>query len=122
MKSWEIIANRLSKAGWSWGCVATINSNGQTIFVADAHRDDGKRFLMNENEKLSAFLQNLKLPALSLLDGAAFFPFDHSNARVFGVCCILITLDAGKRDLIPKVSIATCDAPRHLPPDSSSSL
>jgi hypothetical protein len=34
----------LSKAGWSWGCVATVDSRGRTIFVADAHRDDGKRF------------------------------------------------------------------------------
>jgi len=46
VKYWEIIADRLSAAGWSWGCVATINSNGQTIFVADAHRDDGNRFVV----------------------------------------------------------------------------
>jgi len=45
MKYWEIIADNLSKAGWSWGCVATVDSNGRTIFVADAHCDDGKRFL-----------------------------------------------------------------------------
>jgi len=32
MKRWEIIADNLSKAGWSWGCVSAINSNGQTIF------------------------------------------------------------------------------------------
>ena len=36
MKHWEIIADNLSKAGFSWGCVSTINSSGQTIFVADA--------------------------------------------------------------------------------------
>jgi hypothetical protein len=24
MKYWEIIADKLSKAGWSWGCVATV--------------------------------------------------------------------------------------------------
>jgi hypothetical protein len=40
MKFWEIIADNLSKAGWSWGCVSTFDSNGQTIFVADAHRGD----------------------------------------------------------------------------------
>jgi len=22
MKNWEVIADRLSKAGWSWGCVS----------------------------------------------------------------------------------------------------
>jgi hypothetical protein len=29
MKSWEIIADNLSKAGWSWGCVSAIDSNGE---------------------------------------------------------------------------------------------
>ena len=28
MKYWEIIADNLSKAGWSWGCVSAIDSNG----------------------------------------------------------------------------------------------
>jgi hypothetical protein len=44
MKYWEPIADNLSKAGWSWGCVSAIDSNGRTIWIADAHRDDGKRF------------------------------------------------------------------------------
>jgi hypothetical protein len=34
-----------------------VNSNGQTIFVADAHRDDGKRFVVRADEKLSAFVE-----------------------------------------------------------------
>jgi hypothetical protein len=55
MKYWEIIADNLSKAGWSWGCVATVDARGQTIFVADAHRDDGKRFVMRADEKLDCF-------------------------------------------------------------------
>jgi hypothetical protein len=42
MKYWEIIADNLSKAGWSWGCVSAIDSSGRTIWIADAHRDDGK--------------------------------------------------------------------------------
>jgi hypothetical protein len=25
----EIIADKLSKAGWSWGCVSAIDSNGR---------------------------------------------------------------------------------------------
>jgi len=52
-----MIADNLSKAGWSWGCVATVDSNGRTIFVADAHRDNGKRFIVSANEKLRAFLE-----------------------------------------------------------------
>ena len=47
MKNWEVIADNLSKAGWSWGCVSAIDSNGRTIWIADAHRD-GKRCLKKE--------------------------------------------------------------------------
>jgi len=50
------IADNLSKAGWSWGCVSTINSSGKTIFIADAHRDNGRRFIVHADEKLTAFL------------------------------------------------------------------
>ena len=57
VKSWEIIADRLSKAGWSWGCVATINPKGQIIFVAAAHRDDGRRFIVRADEKLTEFMK-----------------------------------------------------------------
>jgi hypothetical protein len=44
MKYWEIIADNLSKAGWSWGCVSAIDSNGRTIFIANAHRGQRKAF------------------------------------------------------------------------------
>jgi hypothetical protein len=57
MRYWEIIADHLGKAGWSWGCVSAIDSNGRTIFVADAHRDDGKRFVVRADEKLTAFVE-----------------------------------------------------------------
>ena len=45
------------KAGWSWGCVSAIDSNGRTIWIADAHRDDGKRFVVRADEKLTAFAE-----------------------------------------------------------------
>jgi hypothetical protein len=57
VKYWEIIADNLSKARWSWGCVAASDSNGRTIFVADAHRGDGKRFVVRADEKLTAFTE-----------------------------------------------------------------
>jgi hypothetical protein len=53
----EIIANRLNEAGRSLGCVSAIDSNGRTIWIADAHRDDGKRFVLHAEEKLTAFLE-----------------------------------------------------------------
>jgi len=34
-----------------------MNSNGRTIFVADPYRDDGKRFIVRVDEKLTAFLE-----------------------------------------------------------------
>ena len=58
-KYWEIIADNLSKAGWSWGCVSALNSKARTIWIVDAYRDDGKRFIVHADEKLSALL-NLK--------------------------------------------------------------
>jgi hypothetical protein len=57
MEYWEIIVDNLSKAGWSWGCVLAVDSSGRTIFVADAHRDDGKRFVVRADEKLTAFAE-----------------------------------------------------------------
>jgi hypothetical protein len=54
---WEIIADKLSKAGWSLGRVSAIGSSGRTIFVADAHRGDGRRFVVHAEEKLSAFIE-----------------------------------------------------------------
>jgi hypothetical protein len=56
VKSLEMIADRLSKSGWSWGCVTALNSEGRTIWITDAHRDDGKRFVVRA-EKLTAFLE-----------------------------------------------------------------
>jgi len=34
-----------------------VDYRGRTIFVADAHRDDGKRFVVHADEKLTAFLE-----------------------------------------------------------------
>jgi len=57
VKYCEIVADNLSKTGWSWGCVSGVDSRGRTIFVADAHRDDGKRFVVRADEKLTAFVK-----------------------------------------------------------------
>ena len=51
MKFWEVIADNLSKAGWSWGCVSAIDFSGRTLWIVDAHRDDGKRFVAQADGK-----------------------------------------------------------------------
>ena len=57
MRAWEVIADNLSKAGWSWGCVSAVDSRGQTLFVVDAHRGDGQRFVLRADEKLTTFIE-----------------------------------------------------------------
>ena len=51
-----MIADNLSKAGWSWGCASGVDSEGRTIWIVDAHRD-GKRFVVRADEKLTAFVE-----------------------------------------------------------------
>ena len=38
-------------------CVSAIDTHGRTIWIVDAHRDDGKRFIVQDDEKLTAFLE-----------------------------------------------------------------
>ena len=66
----QLISACQSKAGWSWGCVSAIDSNGRTIWIADAHRDDGKRFIVRADEKLTAFieLESVTRESLRFLD------------------------------------------------------
>jgi hypothetical protein len=56
-----------AKLGWSWGCVATVDANGRTIFVADANRDDGQRFVVHADDKFTAFLELERAICLRLL-------------------------------------------------------
>jgi hypothetical protein len=57
VKYWQIIADNLSKAGWSWGCVTALDFQARTVWIGDAHRDDGRRFIVHADEKLSAFVE-----------------------------------------------------------------
>jgi hypothetical protein len=56
VKYWEIIADNLKKRGWSLGWVSAVDSNGRTIWIADAH-GYGKRFIVRADEILTAFLE-----------------------------------------------------------------
>jgi hypothetical protein len=39
------------------GLCLTVDCEGRTIWIADAHRGDGKRFVVRADEKLSAFME-----------------------------------------------------------------
>ena len=56
MKYWEIIADNLSKAGFSLGWVSALDVEGRTIWIVDAH-GYGKRFIVRANEILTAFVE-----------------------------------------------------------------
>jgi hypothetical protein len=50
VKYWEIIADNLSKAGGSLGWVSAVDSHGRTIWIADATRGDGERFVVRADD------------------------------------------------------------------------
>lgn len=56
-RQWQIIADNLSKAGFSWGCSSETESSGRVVFTADAYAGDGRRFTVLANERLTAFLE-----------------------------------------------------------------
>jgi hypothetical protein len=56
VKYWEIIANKLSKHGWSLGWVSGLDLEGRQIWIVDAHREE-KSFVVRADEKLTAFLE-----------------------------------------------------------------
>ena len=56
MKFWEVIADNLSKAGWSWGWVSAVDCEGRRTWIADAHRA-GKRFVVHTDEMLTASVE-----------------------------------------------------------------
>ena len=68
MKLWEIIADNLHNAGWSLGWVSAVDREGRTIWIVDAHRNDGKSFIVRADEILTAFLE---LVAATRSTGAA---------------------------------------------------
>jgi hypothetical protein len=56
VKYWEIIADNLSKAGFSLGWVSVLDVQGRTIWIVDAH-GYGKRFIVRAEEILTAFVE-----------------------------------------------------------------
>ena len=56
VKYWEIIADKLSKAGWSLGWASAVDLKGRTIWIVDAH-GYGKRFIVRAEEILTAFVE-----------------------------------------------------------------
>ena len=56
LKYWEIIADKIAASGWTWGYCTVITASGPR-YIVDAHRGDGRRFMVESDELLSAFLE-----------------------------------------------------------------
>ena len=55
IKCWEIVADKLSAAGWSCGYRSAVTRDGWR-WIIDAHRE-GRRYIVHSDELLSAFLE-----------------------------------------------------------------
>jgi hypothetical protein len=55
MKYWEIIADKLSAAGWTWGHCSAVTRDGWR-WIVDV-RGQGCRYIVESDELLSAFLE-----------------------------------------------------------------
>ena len=56
MKYWEIVADKLSAAGWSWGYCSAVTPY-RWRWVNLLIKGDGKRYIVHSDELLSAFLE-----------------------------------------------------------------
>jgi hypothetical protein len=51
VKYWEIVADKLSAADWSWGYCSAVTRDGWR-WIVDAHRE-GRRYIVHSDELLS---------------------------------------------------------------------
>jgi hypothetical protein len=56
MKCWEIVADKLSAAGYTWGYCSAVTRDGWR-WIVDAYSNDARRFIVHSDELLSAFLE-----------------------------------------------------------------
>ena len=63
----DIIAEEMHKAGWSYGYTAAF-IEGEMLYVVDAHKDDGHRYVVYAETLMTAFMELRK--ALNRLEEA----------------------------------------------------
>jgi hypothetical protein len=57
VKDWEIIADNLHKAGFSFGWVSALDAEGRTIWIVWRARVTESVFIVRADQKLTAFLE-----------------------------------------------------------------
>jgi hypothetical protein len=58
------------------GWVSILDRDGRTLWIVDAHRDDGKRFVARADEKLTAFIE-LEWATRAVLGSTTTFPIRY---------------------------------------------
>jgi hypothetical protein len=51
-----LIADKIAASGWTWG-YCTITTASGSRYIVDAHCSDGRRFIVESDELLSAFIE-----------------------------------------------------------------
>jgi len=64
-------SGQAQEAGWSLGWVSAVDSQGRTVWIVDADRNNGKRFVIRSDEMLSAFAE--KRQAIAYAETGACF-------------------------------------------------
>jgi hypothetical protein len=55
MKYLEIVADKLSAAGWSWGCCSAVTKHGWRWWIVDAHKGADKCYIVQSDELLGYY-------------------------------------------------------------------
>jgi hypothetical protein len=76
MKYWEIIADNLSKAGWSWGCVAAVDFDGRMLAPPEAQREQS-----SSTRHVMHYLCKRYLPRVSSAAGGDELKFCMGKGR-----------------------------------------
>lgn len=102
VKYWEIIADNLHRAGWSYGYVSAIDSKGRTIWIVDGHRDDGKRYVARVDDILTAFLELES--ALPRKSQTSWKTIDENLSKAGWTRGCVVSMDAKGRDIFVVVA------------------
>lgn len=57
---WELVADEIRREGWSIGW-ARVATDDRLLWSADAHRDDGRRFIARAEELATAMIELQKM-------------------------------------------------------------
>lgn len=60
-QDWEVIADNIFRAGWSWGYCTAKTETSATLFVVDAHKTGHGHHVVRSDDPLAAFKELEKI-------------------------------------------------------------